>query len=124
MNAIFIILTVLIVLASILLVIAVLLQNGKGEGLASNFVAGNQTFGVRQTADLLEKITWGLVIFIVVVSVISSFTLKGSLSSEMDITEQIENVSTEQVPEFPSAPIQTDAPAVETETETEAVPEN
>ena len=61
MNALFVILTVLIVIAAFLLIIVVLLQNGKGEGLASNFVAGNQTFGVRQTADALEKITWGLV---------------------------------------------------------------
>ena len=51
MNAVFTILTVLIILASLLLIGVVLLQNGKGEGLASNFVAGNQTFGVRQTAD-------------------------------------------------------------------------
>lgn len=55
MNALFTILTVLIVIAAILLILVVLLQNGKGDGLASNFVAGNQTFGVRQTADILEK---------------------------------------------------------------------
>ena len=74
MNALFVILTVLIIIAAFLLIIVVLLQNGKGEGLASNFVAGNQTFGVRQTADALEKITWGLVAFILAVSIISSFT--------------------------------------------------
>ncbi|MBQ2006590.1 MAG: preprotein translocase subunit SecG, partial [Bacteroidales bacterium] len=61
MNTLFVILTVLIVLAAILLILVVLLQNGKGQGMASNFVAGNQTFGVRQTADILEKVTWGLV---------------------------------------------------------------
>ena len=57
MNALFTTLVVLIIIASILLILVVLLQNGKGDGLASNFVAGNQTFGVRQTADILEKIT-------------------------------------------------------------------
>ena len=77
MNVLFTILTVLIVIAAVLLVGVVLLQNGKGGGLASNFVAGNQTFGVRQTADLLEKITWGLVAFIIVVSIISSFAMGG-----------------------------------------------
>ena len=55
MNALFTILTILILIAAVLLVIVVLLQNGKGEGLASNFIAGNQTFGVRQTADLLRR---------------------------------------------------------------------
>ena len=73
MSSLFTILTVLIILASVLLIFAVLLQSGKGEGLASNFVAGNQAFGVRQTADLLEKVSWGLVTFILVVSIISSF---------------------------------------------------
>ena len=42
MNAVFIFLTVAIVIASVLLVIVVLLQNGKGDGMASNFVAANQ----------------------------------------------------------------------------------
>lgn len=110
MNAIFTILVVLVVIASILLTIVVLLQNGKGDSMASNFVAGNQTFGVRQTANMLEKVTWGLVSFIVVVSIVSSFTM-GSKDAQVDITNKIENVATEQ-PEFPSA-TQQSAPAVQ-----------
>ena len=109
MNTLFVILTVLIVLAAILLIIVVLLQNGKGEGLASNFVAGNQAFGVRQTADILEKITWGLVAFILVVSIISSFTT-GTNGAAIDVTNQIENVAGDEQPAFPAAPIQQDAP--------------
>ena len=109
MSVIFTILVVLIVIASILLTIAVLLQNGKGDSLASNFVAGNQTFGVRQTANMLEKITWGLVAFILVVSIVSSFTL-GSRGTQIDITDKIEEAASEQ-PAFPSAPISQDAPA-------------
>ena len=109
MNAVFIILTVLVVLASVLLTIVVLLQNGKGEVLASNFVAGNQTFGVRQTADILEKITWGLVAFILVVAIVSSFTT-GTNGTAIDVTDQIENTATEAQPEFPAAPIQQEAP--------------
>lgn len=108
MNAIFTILVVLIVIASILLTIVVLLQNSKGEGMASNFVAGNQTFGVRQTANMLEKVTWGLVTFIVVVSVISSFTM-GTQGAQVDVTDKIENAATEQ-PAFP-APAQQANPA-------------
>lgn len=103
MNVVFTILTVLVILASVLLTIVVLLQNGKGGGLASNFTAGNQTFGVRQTADILEKITWGLVAFVFVVSVITSFAT-GSGKNEIDITDKVENVATEQMPQFPSTP--------------------
>lgn len=112
MNAVFTILTILVVIAAILLIAVVLLQNGKGEGLASNFVAGNQTFGVRQTADILEKITWGLVAFIIVVSVIASFTT-GTNGADMDLTDQIENTAAAEQPAFPTAPIQQEAPAAE-----------
>ena len=116
MNAVFTILTVLIIIASILLVLVVLLQNSKGDGMASNFVAGNQTFGVRQTADILEKITWGLVVFIFVASIAASFTTR--TTTDIDVTDSIENVTTEQQPEFPTAPIQTEDPAAA------ATPEN
>ena len=96
MNVIFTILVVLVVIASILLTIVVLLQNGKGDSMASNFVAGNQTFGVRQTANMLEKVTWGLVAFIVIVSVISSFTM-GSQGTQVDITNKLGNETTERL---------------------------
>lgn len=109
MNVVFIILSVLIVLAAILLIAVVLLQNSKGDGMASNFVAGNQTFGVRQTADILEKITWGLVAFILVISVVSSFTM-GSRKGQIDVTDKIETVAPDAQPEFTAAPIQQDAP--------------
>ena len=112
MNVVFIILSVLIVLAAILLIVVVLLQNSKGDGMASNFVAGNQTFGVRQTADILEKITWGLVAFILVISVVSSFTM-GSRKGQIDVTDKIETVAPDAQPEFPAAPIQQEAPTSE-----------
>ena len=97
MNVLFAILTVLVLIASILVTLIVLLQNGKGGGLASNFAAGNQTFGVRQTADILEKITWGLVAFILVVSIATTNTG----SREIDYTEKIETEAP--APEFPAA---------------------
>ena len=69
----FTLLIILIVIASLLLTGVVLLQAGKGEGLASNFVAANTTFGVRQTASGLERLTWILISFIFVASVITNF---------------------------------------------------
>ena len=100
MNVLFTILTVLVLLASALLTLIVLLQNGKGGGLASNFVAGNQTFGVRQTTDILEKITWGLVAFIFVLSVVTTFTMTNHVK-DIDLTEEIEMAVP--APEFPAA---------------------
>ena len=118
MSSIFTIITVLIVLASILLIGAVLLQSGKGEGLASNFVAGNQTFGVRQTADLLEKVTWGLVAFILVVSIIATFAGNGQ-AGNADATLQEKAAPVAPVaPDFATLPLEqadadAEAPAAE-----------
>ena len=65
---------VLIFIASILLILAVLSQNPKG-GMAANFGASNQVMGVRQTADFLEKSTWGLSIAILVLSLAATMTM-------------------------------------------------
>ena len=100
MNALFTVLTILVLIASVLITLIVLLQNGKGGGLASNFVAGNQTFGVRQTADILEKITWGLAAFVLVVAVVTSFTLNQETKT-IDITDKMEVEAP--APEFPAA---------------------
>ncbi len=117
MNTLFTILTILIVIAAILLIAVVLLQNGKGEGMASNFTSANQTLGVRQTADILadilEKVSWGLVTFILLVSIITSFTVRNHVSG-VNVDELIENV--EEQPAFPSAPIQQGAPTTEAPT--------
>lgn len=106
MNALFTVIAVLVILAAVLLTAVVLLQNGKGGGLASNFVAGNQTFGVRQTADILEKITWGLAAFILVLSIVANFTYNGAGKSAIDVTDQIQNGVVEEAPAFPATPIQ------------------
>ena len=111
MSTLFTILTILIVIAAILLIAVVLLQNGKGEGMASNFTSANQTLGVRQTADILEKVSWGLVTFILVVTIITSFTVRNHVSG-IDVDDLIENV--QEQPEFPSAPMQQEAPSTET----------
>lgn len=105
MNAFFTILTVLILIASILLTIVVLLQNGKGDSIATNFAAGNQALGVRETANILEKVTWGLVTFILVFSIVTSFSLKNNSEggSTDTLTEEILNQTpVEEVPAFPT----------------------
>ena len=79
---------VLILIASILLILAVLAQNPK-SGMAVNFGASNQVMGVRQTADFLEKFTWGLAISIVVLSLIATMTMpSASISSSKSGVER------------------------------------
>ena len=70
----YIFLVILIIIASILLVLAVLAQNPKG-GMAANFGASNQVMGVRQTADFLERSSWTLAIAIVVLSLLASIAM-------------------------------------------------
>lgn len=79
---------VLILIASILLILAVLAQNPK-SGMAANFGASNQVMGVRQTANFLEKFTWGLAISIVVLSLIATMTMpSASISSSKSGVER------------------------------------
>lgn len=91
----YIALSIIIVIAGILLTLVVLAQNSKGGGLAANFGAGNQTFGVRQTADLLEKLTWILAGVVIVLSIACTFfTGEKTASSAIDVTEKIQSTST------------------------------
>jgi preprotein translocase subunit SecG len=54
--------SVLILIVCVLLSLIVLVQNSKGGGLSSSFASNNQIMGVRRTADVLEKTTWGFAI--------------------------------------------------------------
>ena len=81
---------VLIVLASLLMIFIVLIQESKGGGLASGFASSNQIMGVRKTTDIVEKATWTLAGLLVAFSVLSTFTLPGSevKSATDDMKEQ------------------------------------
>ncbi len=73
---------ILILIASVLLAIFVLVQNPKGGGLSGTFGGiSNQTMGVRQTTDFLEKGTWGLIIFIAALCLASSFFISQNTNS-------------------------------------------
>ncbi|MBQ2069089.1 MAG: preprotein translocase subunit SecG [Bacteroidales bacterium] len=110
MSGLFVTLIVFVLIACVLLIGVVLLQNGKGDGFASNFIAGNQAFGVRQTADILEKVTWGLVTFILVVAIVSSFTL-GNKGGRGDITDKASITAPAAMPEMPApAPVDVENP--------------
>lgn len=60
----------IILFICVLLVLVVLAQNPKGGGLSSQFGGGgaSQLMGVKRTGDLLEKLTWGFAIALVVLT--------------------------------------------------------
>ena len=111
---------VLILIASILLILAVLAQNPK-SGMAANFGASNQVMGVRQTADFLEKFTWGLAISIVVLSLIATMTMpSASISSsksgvERALEQSLESNETLMPQALPAAGQDAAAPAQTTD---------
>ena len=51
----YVFISILILIASILLILIVLIQNSKGGGLASGFSSSNQIMGVRKPQTFLKK---------------------------------------------------------------------
>ena len=66
----------------------VLVQNSKGGGLSSSFAASNQIMGVRKTTDFIEKLTWGLAVFMVVISIAAAYVLPSATQGTSVIMEQ------------------------------------
>ncbi len=101
----YILVSVLILIACILLILVVLVQNSKGGGLAANFGSTSQIMGVRKTADFLEKTTWYLAIALLALTLMSILVIprniKSGSSQDTELREKIENsspVPAEQVP--------------------------
>ena len=83
---------VLIFVASVFIILAVLVQNPK-SGMAANFGAANQTMGVRQTADFLEKFTWTMGVVVLVLSLVFVMTTKQvTLSDGEMLAEEMQTV--------------------------------
>ena len=122
MNAAFTILVVLIIIAAVLLIAVVLLQNGKDGGLATNFTSANQTLVVRQTATILEKATWYLVAFILVLSIITVFVGRGGKASgnNVSINEIVGENTNEEMPIGNTATLDLENPEVNAEAAPEA----
>lgn len=100
----YIFLSILIVLACVLLICVVLIQKSKGGGLASDYSGGNQYLGYRKTTDFIEKATWGLAIFICVVSICASFALKTPLSSSAIVSQPAAQTTAAPAPASTPAP--------------------
>ncbi|MFT6866827.1 MAG: preprotein translocase subunit SecG [Cyclobacteriaceae bacterium] len=82
----------IIILVAALLVLVVLAQNPKGGGLTSQFggSGSSQIMGVKKTNDLLEKLTWGFAIALLMLTLSTNFFLEVENDSEF-ISPNIEN---------------------------------
>ena len=72
-------LVIFILLICFLLALVVLAQNPKGGGLSSQFGAGGAAnlMGVKRTGDLLEKLTWGFAVGLIILS-LATHVISGS----------------------------------------------
>lgn len=89
----------LITITAILLVLVVLAQNSKGGGLSGQFggSGASQLMGVKRTTDLLEKITWGLAITLVLLTLSTELIIKqpsqqGIVSPNVEKAQQKTNL--------------------------------
>ncbi|MDY6207148.1 MAG: preprotein translocase subunit SecG [Prevotella sp.] len=82
---------IIIVFAALLMIGIVLIQESKGGGLSSNFSSANALAGVRKTTDLVEKITWGLAVSLVVLSVACAYTAPTASTQQSAMEKTTEN---------------------------------
>jgi preprotein translocase subunit SecG len=111
---IYIFVSVLVIIACVLQVLIVLVQNSKGGGLAANFTSAGQSMGVRKTADFLEKSTWTLAGAILILCVVATASIpRGTGAGRSRIENQIKStVDPNAIPTLPTAvPPTTTTPA-------------
>ncbi len=99
----------LILLFSVLLVLVILAQNSKGGGLTSQFggSSASNIIGVKKTGDLLEKLTWGFIVGIMILTLSTNFITSTDTGSTNDILDKAGE----------QAPASTPAPALDLGTE-------
>src|SRR5256885_16293208 len=85
--------TILIIIACILLMIVVLIQNPKGGGLGQTFGGiSNQFLGVQRTTDFLEKGTWVLIGAVAILSLSTMFFVGKPSTTQTGPKSEVENV--------------------------------
>ena len=89
----------LIVIVAVLLILVVLAQNPKGGGLSSQFGGSgtSQLMGVKKTGDLLEKLTWGFAVALLVLSVSTNF-LQPTNEEDVLSSPNIDNAQNTAIP--------------------------
>jgi preprotein translocase subunit SecG len=101
---------ILLIIICLLLIGIVLIQESKGGGIASNFSSANQIIGVKRGAELVEKITWGLVISLILVC-LAMAPRGGSNATDADTKESIAKSKLQE--SGSAAPVKTTTPAAQ-----------
>ncbi|MEL6607240.1 MAG: preprotein translocase subunit SecG [Bacteroidota bacterium] len=89
----FTLLITFILIVAVLLILVVLIQNSKKEGLGNPLgdTSAGQLIGVKKTSDLLEQVTWGLIIALFGLSLATtSFLEKTGATGNLPASPNIE----------------------------------
>ncbi|WP_299821905.1 preprotein translocase subunit SecG [uncultured Pontibacter sp.] len=93
----------IIVFICVLLILVVLAQNPKGGGLSSQFGGStSQLMGVKRTGDLLEKLTWGFAIALVVLTLGTHMMVNSSNGGAAERTINEERARQSNMPAAPA----------------------
>ena len=92
----------IIIFVCVLLILVVLAQNPKGGGLSSQFGGStSQLMGVKRTGDLLEKLTWGFAIGLVILTL--GTHMMGDAAGETSVGRSVNEERARQS-QLPAAP--------------------
>ena len=82
--------SILTIIVCVLLVLVILVQNSKGGGLSNQFggSGASNLIGVKKTGDLLERLTWGLAIAIMVFSLATNFTNQSGTAASDELIDR------------------------------------
>jgi len=108
----YVLLISLAIVSAILLVLVVLAQNSKGGGLSSQFggSGASNLIGVKKTGDVLERLTWGFAIAIIVFSLATNLTTPNTAAPTDEIMERAkEQQQTPAVPNLQKPETKTDS---------------
>ncbi|MBO6575530.1 MAG: preprotein translocase subunit SecG [Rhodothermales bacterium] len=102
----FTILIVVIAIIGILLTFSVLLQSGKGGGLAGIAAGGatTQILGSRQAPDFLEKATWILATAFIVLCILTNFAIDSGTRESVIQQQAQQNPPAATLPPATTAP--------------------
>jgi preprotein translocase subunit SecG len=108
----YVLLISLAIVSAILLVLVVLAQNSKGGGLSSQFggSGASNLIGVKKTGDVLERLTWGFAIAIIVFSLATNLTTPNTAAPTDELMERAkEQQATPVVPNLQKPQTKTDS---------------
>ena len=93
-----------IIFLGVLLVLVVLAQNSKGGGLSNQFggSGASNIIGVKKTGDLLEKLTWGFMVGIMVLSLTAHLVRPTGTGSTNEILDKASEQGAPVLPETPA----------------------